>query len=371
MPQQILHRGPGVRRLVEELRRRISTGELKPGDYLPSAHELAQEFAVGSASVIRVYRTLTAAGLIATVRGRGAFVKEPVRVGVTEVVAVLPSPDDLSQLRNPDCDWVFHGLLEGMNSATLRLGVRLQLLFASAVSDRWAEVVDNWREGTVALFVGSVPPEAALRLVRQGRTFALVLPAGQRQTAWEQELPVVMADYRGGVRAAVANVLAAGRRRTAFLGDPESQHEYPRYRGFLDAVEAAGCGVPLLIPCRAISRDAGRHAMAGHLAAAKGQGVMDFLFCGNDLRALGALDAMAAQGLRVPEQVAVLGFDDIAAGAVAGLSSVRLPIRELGERGLEWCVANAANRGQATLSGVPPVLELPCPAVWRTSTVTG
>lgn len=363
---QTIHRAPGVRRLLDGLERRIRSGDLRPGDYLPGANELAREFGVGYVSVIRVYRTLAAAGLIATVRGRGAFVKEQRPAQVREVVAVLPTQDDFSHLRNPDCDWVFHGLLEGMNGATLRLGLRLQLLFADAVGSRWAELIDGWVPGTAALFVSRVPEDAALRLTRQGRAFALVLPAAQRQTAWEQELPVVMADYRGGVAAAVAAVLAKGRQRPAFLGDADSLHERPRYLGLTDAAAAAGAAVPLVIPCAGIGREAGRQVMLDHLRRGRSRPGFDFLFCGNDLRALGALEVFAAAKITVPGTVAVLGFDDIPAGAEAGLSTVRLPIRALGEKGLEWCVAASGQRVTAPTD--PGVLTLPCPPVWRRTT---
>ena len=60
----------------------------------------------------------------------------------------------------------------------------------------------------------------------------------------------------------------------------------------------------------------------------------DGLFAGNDNMAIGALEALRAAGLRVPEDVAVTGFDDIPLAKHVGLTTVRVRIAELGERAL-------------------------------------
>jgi LacI family transcriptional regulator len=88
------------------------------------------------------------------------------------------------------------------------------------------------------------------------------------------------------------------------------------------------------------------------------------LVCGNDVLAIGALCECAARGIRVPQSLSVVGFDDIdmAAGASPPLTTVRVPAAEVGRR--------AAARMLARLAGeaVPPIEELPAGMVVREST---
>jgi LacI family transcriptional regulator len=88
------------------------------------------------------------------------------------------------------------------------------------------------------------------------------------------------------------------------------------------------------------------------------------LVCGNDVLAIGALCECAARGIRVPQSLSVVGFDDIdmAAGSSPPLTTVRVPAAEIGRR--------AAARMLARLAGeaVPPVEELPAGMVIREST---
>jgi LacI family transcriptional regulator len=85
--------------------------------------------------------------------------------------------------------------------------------------------------------------------------------------------------------------------------------------------------------------------------------------CANDLLAIGAMQRLAALGVDVPGEVSVAGFDDISTAALTapGLSTVRLPLRELGRLGFE--------RADAMLNGdQPDAVHLPTTVVLRGST---
>ncbi len=358
------HRSPAVQRLLTELVAQIRSGALRPGDYLPSAHTLAAQYGIGYVSVIRAYKTLSDAGLVETVRGRGAFVRAAPPAALTDITIVLGSQHSLTLEGNPHTAWVFQWMLNGMNAGTLARNARMQILFADVVGEQWRAVVDGLPADSGILFLMSAPPAWVMRLHRRGIPYGVVLPG--QYSAWESELPRAIADYRGSVRDAAATVLARGPRRAAFLGIREDDdHETPRYMGFHDALEAAGIAEPLFIPCPSIDPAVARATMRDYLAARPAP-PFDFLMCGNDLRALGALEALAEQGVRVPEDVAVLGFDDIPAATTAGLSTVRLPVRDLGEASIHWLLDTVA----ADPTALPVPLILPCQPIWRASTGT-
>ncbi|GAA2632932.1 LacI family DNA-binding transcriptional regulator [Streptomyces axinellae] len=141
----------------------------------------------------------------------------------------------------------------------------------------------------------------------------------------------VDADNRGGARLATEHLLGLGRRRPAALTGPLDQTSaLDRLHGFQDALTAAG-----LAPSRAptaggsFTAEGGERAMAQLLEHEPG---LDAVFAGSDLMAVGALRALRAAGRRVPEDVAVVGFDDLESASWADppLTTVRQDVEGMG-----------------------------------------
>lgn len=140
-------------------------------------------------------------------------------------------------------------------------------------------------------------------------------------------------------RDAATRLIASGRRRLAHLafGAPRYTTVAERLAGYRAAL--AACGLPVddaLVAFGDFSADSGAAAVRALLAdlghRPGGPPPFDALTCGNDTVALGALTALREAGLRVPGDVAVIGFDDLplAAHAAPPLSTVRMPLLELG-----------------------------------------
>ncbi|MFC7765716.1 LacI family DNA-binding transcriptional regulator [Leucobacter soli] len=130
------------------------------------------------------------------------------------------------------------------------------------------------------------------------------------------------------------HLAAAGHRRIGFVGNLSiSPQVRQRYQGLLDSVRDAGLdeGDVRLIPAASWKVANGREAM--HL-------LLDLppeerptaIFCANDLLALGALQELVRHGVSVPEDVAIVGFDDLdwASASTVPLSSVRQAREQLG-----------------------------------------
>ena len=143
--------------------------------------------------------------------------------------------------------------------------------------------------------------------------------------------PSVSTTNEAGARQAAEHLLALGRSRPLVVtGLPGLRCTDQRLDGFRDAYAAAGVPVP------------DERVAAGEFTFASGQAAVeralargvavDAVFAANDLSAAGALAALQAAGLRVPEDVAVIGFDDVplAACTTPGLSTVQQPCREMG-----------------------------------------
>ncbi|HET9878983.1 MAG TPA: LacI family DNA-binding transcriptional regulator [Candidatus Limnocylindria bacterium] len=144
-------------------------------------------------------------------------------------------------------------------------------------------------------------------------------------------IPYVDVDNRGGAAAAVEHLLAGNRRQVATIAGPQDMPPgADRLAGYHETLARAGMPAgDRLIEVADFTLEGGRAAMERLLERAP---EMDAVFAASDLMALGALDALAAAGRRVPHDVAVVGFDDspLAASARPALSSIRQPTEEMG-----------------------------------------
>ncbi|MGH3374526.1 MAG: LacI family DNA-binding transcriptional regulator [Actinoallomurus sp.] len=142
---------------------------------------------------------------------------------------------------------------------------------------------------------------------------------------------VAVDDVAGGVLA-TGHLIARGARRIAFVSGPVSIRQCSdRRQGALRAMEEAGLPpgdlADVLVP--------EMNAHGGRLAAERllDGGLPDAIFCANDLLALGVLRVLLQAGVRVPEDVAIIGYDDIefTSAAAVPLSSIRQPTYQLGK----------------------------------------
>lgn len=176
------------------------------------------------------------------------------------------------------------------------------------------------------------------------------------------DVPCVLPDEEGGGRAAAQHVLDHGHRRIGFLAGLEGMWATTaRVRGYRAAIAAAGLqDDPDLVRYGDYRMGSG-YRRARELLALRSRPTA--LLCGNDRMAVGALQAVAEAGLRVPDDVSVMGYDDepqIAADAVPALSTVLLPYEEMGRWAVRWLL-------DGDHQSLPPRTYLPCDVVPRDS----
>jgi len=146
--------------------------------------------------------------------------------------------------------------------------------------------------------------------------------------------PSIHLDNAAGVRAVVEHLASLGRKRLVHIAGPADNIDaQEREAAFREAVAAHG------LEGRIVGGDfemeSGEAAIRRLLAEAI---EFDAVFAANDNMAIGTLEALRAAGKRVPEEVAVVGFDDIPLARHMGITTVRVRIAELGERALQRLV---------------------------------
>jgi len=151
-------------------------------------------------------------------------------------------------------------------------------------------------------------------------------------------------DNAGGARAMVRHLLSLGHDRIAFVSGPaQNADAEQRRRGYRAGLAEAGL-TPIEIE-GTFTEESGYEAAQRIIRLAPRPTAV---FCGNDSMAIGALSAFSEAGLRVPEQVALVGFDDIpiARFLAPPLTTVNVPIADLGRQGFEILVHEAKENGQ-------------------------
>lgn len=176
---------------------------------------------------------------------------------------------------------------------------------------------------------------------------------------------VVAADNFSGAAALITHLIAGhGRRRLFHVGGPPNSPDAIQRRLALDHVLRGDPRCELIGSAQGIfsiasGEQAGDELLARHRAA-----LPDAVVCANDQMAIGVLRSLAAAGVRVPDEVAVTGFDDLYPARLADppLTTVRQPMRTLGERACDRLLDRIAH---PSLS--PAVQLLPTELVLRSS----
>lgn len=198
------------------------------------------------------------------------------------------------------------------------------------MSRNWhAEYTDSRKaDGLILLGYGDF-------LAYRGKLDALV-QSGTRFVRWGSLLPdrlgiSIGSDNLQGGRMVCEHLVAQGYRRIAFLGAPEHSPEVmERHRGYAAALQTAGIEVDPALRIDAVTNEQSGHAAVLALLD-RGQR-FDAVFGASDLIAIGAMRGLKERGLRIPEDVAVVGFDDIAmaANVTPSLTTVAQDTRRAG-----------------------------------------
>jgi LacI family transcriptional regulator len=200
-----------------------------------------------------------------------------------------------------------------------------------------------------------VEAERVRSLVRVRRVDGLLFPAarcGDPLVDWaiEEQVPAVLVGHRhagdicwvdcagdDATESLTRHLVESGRRRLLFINGPmEYSSVRLRLEGFRRATAEAG--VVAREASAEFTSESGYDAMRSVLAGAAAR--PDAVVCVNDLVAAGALQALREHGLRVPEDVAVSGFDDrfLAQWVTPALTTVKMPLSAMGRRGAEMLV---------------------------------
>jgi LacI family transcriptional regulator len=224
----------------------------------------------------------------------------------------------------------FSAILSGAAEALYEQDLRLLLSPTLHQHDREVSLLDRLVDGMADGALIVLPEESSEeleRLLAQGYRFVVVdprMPLGER-------IPCVSAAHASGADQAMRHLLGLGHRRIAALTGPRGWvATEDRRRGYHAALAAAGILPKPTLEVESDFEIGGGVEAAGHLLDLPEPPTAIFAF--NDNLAIGTMTAARMRGLRVPQDVSVVGFDDVEHATIVtpSLTTVRQPLEEMG-----------------------------------------
>jgi len=234
----------------------------------------------------------------------------------------------------------FTDIARGVEEAVAAEGLAVVLCDSAERADRerrYLELLEEQRVQGILI----TPVEGVGEQLRQLRRRGIPVVLVDRWASTRSFCSVSVDDVYGGELAAT-HLVGQGHTRIAFVGGPlgikQVSDRHEGMRGVLDAAGLPESGL-VRVETPALNFSSGRAAGA-QIAELPAGRRPTAAFCANDLVALGVLQEMTRRQLRVPTDIAIVGYDDIdfAAAAAVPLSSVRQPRDELGRAAAELLI---------------------------------
>jgi len=308
----------------------------------PTIYDVARLAGVSTATVSRA---LNGTGQIATAT-RAAIDDAVAQLGYhpnTAARSLVTRSTQTIALLLPDITNPFYAaLVSGIQERALEAGHTMLLCTTEGDPEREEQYLSLLRAKQVdgVLVDGLVlPPDRITRFVRDG------LPIVCLDRDIDSTLvPLVQVDNRLGARLATEHLLSLGHVRIAHVaGVPELGISEERIEGYRDAHRRAGVPLhPELLAVGSFTEEGGYEAARSLLATHEFTAV----FAANDLSALGVLSALAGAGRRVPDDVSVVGFDDLRLSRymTPPLTTVHQPAGEIARHATELLLQLASGR---------------------------
>lgn len=318
------------------LRRKVLSGEVGHGEQLMPELDLCRDLNLSRTTVRKAVASLVAEGLLVRQRGRGSFVKFSRNAAQKRLLAFL----------------VCHSTVPGSTDVMMRSAEQraselgYQLLMANSQNDAgiaFEQVVrlnDARVAGTIVAPLQTLTPEKTtadvlLALKRADQRVVLV-----DEYSEDDAIPSVCSQNREAMHELTTHLIGLGYRRIAFLSSVRTEGVMEREEGFRLAMAEHGLDTPPEYFLEVAGRDPaiqGTQEVDVFLAM---RNPPEAIVCLHDLIAINVLRRCAERNWSVPNDVAVVGFDDLPQSAVCHppLTTMHQPLVEMGRRAVELLV---------------------------------
>lgn len=334
---------PRYREIAEQFRGQIKGGVLKPGDRLPSFTEMRREYGVNQATMERIHKVLEADRLIRREVGRGTFINHPQQEARSGIIGLCGHGFSYAH------SLAYSAELMANFSAILKREKVSPLLLDDGSITGWEKV-----DGVLLYGAGS---ENAMRWLPAGTPAVSLLYPSDGMAS------VAADDFTGAYRA-TQHLIELGHKRIGYLTTMGSSITRQRLTGYRAALKEARIKPSprwirtLLRPSSELRwMSAGSDNMNAWLQDGWEKLGCTALLVQNDEAAVGAMKALQARGIKVPEDLSIVGFDntEVCEYVTPRLTTVEVPLREIGAQGLKLLLRQIKTQTMNTEQRMLPV----------------
>lgn len=311
--------------LERDLLEQIQKGLLKPGDFLLPVRELSKKYKISYNSVRKTTDKLSRQGLLTSWQGKGIVVTEPARdeeiinIGFLFCTIFAKIPSDPFMVK------VFNGIQRQLKKQRTHLAS-----FSVSEDDQKKLLIPRpvlEKEIKGLLVMGHIMPKYILKLKK------LTIPMVIIDTHIIKGIDSISTDNINSAYMAVEYLASLGHRRIAIIFQQlqdQSLH-IGRFRGYKLVIDALGLEYDQsIVKVVDFISDGGYRAMKKILSTSP---LPTAIFAGNDIIAINAMRAIREKGLRIPDDISIIGFDDIEIARYSDppLTTMRVLKEEIGK----------------------------------------
>jgi DNA-binding LacI/PurR family transcriptional regulator len=358
MPIDVRNAAPLYLQIIDEIKSKIARKELKPGDQLGSHADLASAYNVSLITVKKALATMIQEGTLYSRVGKGTYVAQPtVEVPRREQKTIGLVLQDFS---SP----FFSRMMHSVEDAAYELGYHVLISNSSGRSEKEDAQITRFKKfGVSGLIIASMSHRyhatPTIRgLLREGFPFVMVSYIA------DEDVPFVGSDHKLGGFMATEHLMKLGYERIGFVdGEKGNLVGGLRRQGYEEALKAHGRRPDKRLLFRLRLKGERHDYQSGYEIGRKIPRLdvkPDAMFVYNDLAALGFEDAVLEQGLKIPDDIAVIGFDDIERGeyAMVPLTTIRQPTDAIGKQAMELLLRFMTGKRNSIRRVVKPELVI-------------
>jgi LacI family transcriptional regulator len=311
--------------LIGRLRQSISEGRFPEGQ-LPGERKLTAMFGVSRGTVRAALAQLERDGLIVPVHGRGTLLRNGAKLPAATATRIGVISGQFGALGSDgavNAGSYYGELLKGLIAAAAAAGQDL-VVYGSGGPDRLVEIAGSGVSGLLLVAVTDV--EMLRRAAGTGLPSVLV-----DHVTEEVEIDAVDIDSVGGASAAVRHLHELGHRDIAYIDWSRRELSRPRFDGYRSGLELSGLRFREDLVVEGTSDEGGGAAAMARLLDLRPRPTAVFVF--SDTLARGAVRAALEAGVRVPEEISIMGFGDLplATSEAPHLTTMRVDCARMGE----------------------------------------
>ena len=331
-------------RLMEDLKEKILTSELKAGDKLPSENQLSLEYQVSRQTVRKALSILENMGYIYAQHGKGTFCSELVHRSRNSrnIAVVITYPSD----------YIFPRVIQGIDAALAKKGYSILLKNTNNSRSQEARYLEEFLQKDIDGII--IEPSKSQIYCRHMNLYQKLeeynIPYVFIQGCFEKmkgKPQVLMDDYKGSYLI-TRYLIENGHRKIAGVFKSDDMQGQNRHKGYVAALQEAGI---LYDPEKVVwfyTEDRRVHPYEGIRNLISKGILMDGVVCYNEQIAVKVIQALEDEGLKVPLDVSVTGYDNsyIASNGGISLTTIVHPQEKLGEIAAQLLLDLIQNGGE-------------------------